>query len=90
MIGSQPALLVINLNERESECANCGARLVDPLHGLPMYEGEVVAIDDELDDWGDFDACRACYDLHAAGDMEALAGRALLGRGCKPTADTSG
>ncbi len=63
-------VLVIRLDERWVECIACGADCIQE-QGLPMREGEFLENDDP-GEWGGFDACRSCYEIHAAGGVRAL------------------
>ena len=57
---TSPAVLIIDLWPLESECVLCGADLIGPCKGLPMYEGQVVP-DDWEGEWAGFDVCDVCY-----------------------------
>jgi hypothetical protein len=61
-----PAITVIELWPHESECAVCGCVLIGGNLGIAMYEGCVVN-DDWKGDWGGFDCCPRCFELHRLG-----------------------
>lgn len=56
-------VLFIDLWPRESECVLCDRDLVGCTQGLPMYEGEVVAVDYD-GEWAGFDVCEECFLIH--------------------------
>ena len=62
---NEPAILVINLSPRDSECCVCGCFLVDCLQGIPFYEGEPVP-HGWSGDWVGRDACLKCFAAYEA------------------------
>jgi hypothetical protein len=65
----QGDVLVIDLSPMITECCICGVEIVNPCHGIAMYEG-IPVHDDWRGNWGGFPACKACYDRHARGEMD--------------------
>lgn len=63
-------VVVIRLDEPWSTCAACGEE-TPARWGLPVADGEVVE-NDYVGDWGGVPACRACFEIHAAGGVRGL------------------
>lgn len=58
---------IIDMNERWTDCWNCGAPTLSRW-GLPIYNGDLVS-NAWKGDWGGVPACEKCYLAHQRGEL---------------------
>lgn len=71
---AERAVLMLRIDEPETECIACGAKPIAKRQGLPMYDGEFLE-NDHVGEWGGFDACEECHRAHTEGGVAALNAR---------------
>ena len=62
-------MLVIDLSPHFDNCCVCDVEVVNPRHGIAMYEC-VPVHDDWLGPWGGYAACDDCYEKHSRGELD--------------------